>query len=96
FSVNVKYYNSFEEYVSAQIDKREYYSFMLQSSSLLTDASIDSPYSLIFGNEATGLPDYYSTITKPLRIGHSKAIDSLNLQTAVSIALFYATKGDFN
>ena len=47
---------------------------------------------LIFGNEATGLDDKFLNIGESVIIKHSNSIDSLNLQTAVSIALFHFTK----
>ena len=47
---------------------------------------------LIFGNEATGLEDSDLKLGQSVLIKHSKNIDSLNLQTAVSIALFHFTQ----
>ena len=46
---------------------------------------------LIFGNEATGLDKKYLT-ENSIIISHTKDIDSLNLPTAVGIAIYELTK----
>ena len=53
------------------------------------------PYSLIFGPEASGLSDDFLEIGTPLIIKHNKMIDSLNLDNAVSIALYEFTKNEY-
>jgi len=52
-------------------------------------------YSLIFGNEATGLPKDLLRYGRGVRIAHSGDIDSLNLSVAVGIAAnaFYKLPG---
>ncbi|MEE3392955.1 MAG: TrmH family RNA methyltransferase [Lachnospiraceae bacterium] len=50
-------------------------------------------FSLVFGNEATGLPDEYLKLGTPVIIPISRAIDSLNLPIAASIAMYEATRG---
>ena len=96
FNIRFTYFNSFDEYLELNKDiKREYYPFMLKARTNLKDVKINSLYSLIFGNEATGLPDSFLEIGNPLIINHTKNIDSLNLDNAVSIALYEFTKDDF-
>ena len=68
------------------------YPFMLDGSILLQEAEIEAPFSLIMGNEATGLPPEFREIGQPVRIGHTDRIDSLNLPIATSIGLYEATK----
>ena len=46
----------------------------------------DDPVSLVFGNEATGLPDDIIRSGRGVRIAHLGSIDSLNLSVAVGIA----------
>ena len=46
------------------------------------------PYTLIFGNEATGLPADYAEIAKPLIIPQSESVDSLNLTIAAGIGMY--------
>ncbi len=55
-----------------------------------------TPFSLIFGNEATGLPKEFLNIGESVIISHSKNIDSLNLTIAASIAIYESTKNNFN
>ena len=52
----------------------------------------ENPHTLIFGNEASGLPDEYITYGTPILIDHSKNIDSLNLSMSVGIALYEFSK----
>ena len=95
--VNFRYYDSWEEYAETDgAGQRHFYPFMLDGSSLLNETKICKPFSLIMGNEATGLPAMFSGIGQPVRIEHTHAIDSLNLPIATSIGLYEATKGDFS
>ena len=68
---------------------------MLDGSVLLQETEIKSPFSLVMGNEATGLPSEYKDVGTPVRIEHTDAIDSLNLPIATSIGLYEATKSAF-
>lgn len=92
--VNVVLYDSFEEY-NSQFPENNMYPFMLDGSTLLQQTEINGPFSLIFGNEATGLPAEFSKIGQPVRIEHTDNIDSLNLPIAASIALYESTKNRF-
>ena len=64
--------------------------FMTKSALPLEECVKDSPYlfSLVFGNESSGLLDEFSLIGKPIRIPQSPTIDSLNLGVAVGIAAY--------
>ncbi len=94
--VNFRYYDSWEEYAGTDgSGNRHFYPFMLDGSTLLHETTIEKPFSLIMGNEATGLPPEFSKIGCPLRIEHTSNIDSLNLPIATSIGLYEATKGNF-
>ena len=59
---------------------------------------LDRRISLVFGNEATGLPDEFLRYGNSVRIRHSGAIDSLNLSVAAGIAAhkFYNLYGPCN
>ncbi len=87
FSVPFHCYGSFEDY-QKEMGERHYFPFMLKAKVLLSDAKKEKPYSLIFGNEATGLPDSFLAIGTPLLIPQSSKVDSLNLDNAVSIACY--------
>lgn len=96
FSLNIVRFASFDEYRRNDIT-RTLYPFMLKAKSELD--KVDSkmkvgPYTLIFGNEATGLDDSYLKLGTPIIIKHTKRIDSINLPIAVSIALYEFTKDD--
>ena len=87
FDINVEHFDSFEEYIGKYGD-RVVMPFMLSGSPFsktVFDAS--KKYSLVFGNEATGLPESYAKYS-PVRIEQSNKVDSLNLSVAVSVALY--------
>ena len=89
FHLNIQQFSTFEEYAKNNAE-RKYYAFMLDDSAKqLSDLQLnDNNYALIFGNEATGLPNEFSSIAQPIFIPQSKNVDSLNLSVATSIALY--------
>lgn len=87
FDLRFAYFDSFADYVAACGD-RHMYPFMLQATTTLKQVIPQMPCSLIFGNEATGLPRDFLQVGTPLIIRHSHHIDSLNLPIAASIALY--------
>lgn len=90
FFVKKELFTSFEEYHKKY--PRKYFSFMLQSKHYLDELVLnDNNYSLIFGNEARGLDKEFLNIN-PLKIEQPGDVDSLNLPTAVAIALYVAKK----
>lgn len=93
FSLNFAYFSTFDEY-KEKYSSHHFYPFMLQSSKKIYDVSFEEKYSLVFGNEATGLQKEFLTIGQNVIIPHGKAIDSLNLPIAVSIALYEVTKNN--
>jgi len=94
FSINFQYFDTFEEY-KENFSNHALYPFMLNAKSSLECAQFKEPCTLIFGNEATGLPEYFSKEGTSLIISHSNKIDSLNLPVAASIAMYELTKGNF-
>ena len=94
FHTHIEYFESFDEYM-AKYERKHIYPFMLQANEELREKKIFSPYTLVFGNEAKGLPQEFLQIGDPLIIPQSKIIDSLNLDNAVSIALYeFKMKGE--
>ncbi len=89
FSLRVKQYAAFEDY-RAEHPGRALYPFMLDGSATLEDATraVKKPYSLVFGNEGSGLPPEFGAMGQPVRIPHSSEIDSLNLAVAVAIGAY--------
>lgn len=94
YSMNVRYYNDFAAY-RAEFPGHKLYPFMLDGAILLNEAARDRqlPYSLIFGNEATGLPAEFAQMGQSVMIPQSPDIDSLNLSVAASIAAYVFTHG---
>ncbi|MCL2095955.1 MAG: TrmH family RNA methyltransferase [Oscillospiraceae bacterium] len=95
FRVNIKYFKSVYDYLDIYGEGREIYTFTLNADYSLSELEINKKniYSLIFGNESSGL-DYniYKKIGRSIIINHSDKIDSLNLPVAVGVALFWFNK----
>lgn len=89
FRLRHAYFNTFEEYKTAY-PKHELFPFMLQGEKKLTIENCPRAdlFSLIFGNEATGLPESYRQIGTSVMIPQSLDVDSLNLTIAVGIGTF--------
>lgn len=94
FQMNIEPYSSFEEYEKVNSNKK--YPFMLQAKTSLSKVTdIPDTYSLVFGNEATGLSDSYLSKGEAVIIKHTHDIDSLNLSMSVGIAIYHFTKDNF-
>lgn len=89
FSLRIWEYDDFLEYRAA-FPLRTLYPFMLDGARELDAAvkRIVTPYTLIVGNEGSGLPASFQKEGLPVRIPHSEAIDSLNLSVAASIGMY--------
>ncbi|WP_195974828.1 TrmH family RNA methyltransferase [Hydrogeniiclostridium mannosilyticum] len=95
FQVHIQYFQDFGAYYNIyHNEKRSFYPFMLKGATDLSrlERAQDGLFSLIFGNEASGLDDAYLEVGKSVFIRHSDKIDSLNLSMAVGIALFEFTR----
>lgn len=93
FLVKTQHFYSFSDYC-AQQNNREYLPFMLNARLELSDYNFQTSknYSMIFGNEATGLPVEYEKVGTPLKIAQSQSIDSLNITTAIAIAAYSCSR----
>ena len=94
FKLRVRTFDTFDAYRAAYPD-RALYPFMLDGAQPLdaVAAGAKPPFSLIFGNEQTGLPSSFSEIGQSVFIPQSDEIDSLNLAVAVSIGAYAFTRG---
>ena len=92
FSLHFTYFNSFDEYQDFA-SRREIFPFMLDGRVLLNEVTVPEKYSLVFGNEATGLPAEYQQYGTSVLIQQLNTIDSLNLDNAVSIGIYEFTRG---
>ena len=90
-SVRIEVFDDFADY-QKRFSDNNLYPFMLDGSTKLQETTINKPFSLIMGNEATGLDPAFKNIGRPIRIEHSSNIDSLNITIAASIGLYEATK----
>ncbi len=90
-SVRIEVFDAFTDYAD-RFPSNNLYPFMLDGSTKLQETSINKPFSLIMGNEATGLDPSFKDVGRPIRIEHSGNIDSLNITIAASIGLYEATK----
>ena len=107
FHIRAEYFDRFEDYTDRFPENRRY-AFMLTGSRLLPEVAakeqgLTDPggtgtqsLTLVFGNEATGLPDSYAETCTAVRISHSGDIDSLNLPMACGIGLYEFTKSRWN
>lgn len=88
FHLNIVRYDSFDHYLSA-CGERQFYLFRLRNAQPLTDQGqrACTPFSLVFGNEASGLPKELEDFGNGVIIAHSNRIDSLNLAVAAGIGL---------
>jgi len=85
FSLRIESFPSFEEYQRKY--PRPFYPFVLDTSRPLHEVKFLSPCSLVFGNEATGLPQSIHNENN-VRIEQSDEVDSLNLTTSIAIAFY--------
>lgn len=87
FKINFEYYDSLEAY-RKNFSNNTIYPFTLNGRNKLMDTNFETPASLIFGNEGEGLAKFFDVYATSVRIEHNKGIDSLNLASATSIALY--------
>ena len=89
FRVRCAAFASFEAYRAA-FPAHAFYPFMLDGETLpQVLAQEQKPlFSLIFGNEARGLPPEFAAIGKAVRIPQSPLVDSLNLSVAAGVGAY--------
>ncbi len=89
FKMRVRTFDSFDDY-RALYPNRTLYPFMLDGAKTLNEVAAHAvkPYSLVFGNEASGLPKHFATLGQSVFIPQSDEIDSLNLAVAVSVGAY--------
>ena len=93
FKLRVRTYDRFEDYRAEHPD-RPLYPFMLDGARPLDDVAAEAvpPFSLVFGNEQTGLPPEFAAMGQSVLIPQSPEIDSLNLAVAVSVGSYLFTR----
>jgi TrmH family RNA methyltransferase len=89
FRLNFCQYHSFSEY-RQQFSRHEIFTFMLNGEKTLTlkECPKTELFSLVFGNEATGLDASFKEVGTSIFIPQSPDVDSLNLTIAVGIGAY--------
>lgn len=88
FSTHLEVFGTIEDYIE-RFPENKRYAFMLDDrASKLNEIKKEEPYSLIFGNESCGLPPEFAEFCQPVYIEQNRELDSLNLATSASIALY--------
>ncbi len=92
FRLRVRVYDDFAEYREMYPD-RPLYPFMLDASVPLGEIrEIPPVYTLVFGNEGSGLPPEFAAIGRAVRIESNDKVDSLNLGIAAAIGIYRFTR----
>ena len=93
FRINCQYFKSFEEY-EAFYSGHEIFCFMLNAKRQLTVNNCPKPklFSLVFGNEATGLDDSFLQKGTSIIIPQSEEVDSLNITIAAGVGMYLFTQ----
>ena len=90
FSLRLSEFDAFSDYADTQ-KHREYFPFMLDAAGPASEAAASftgEAYSLIFGNEGSGLPKEFAHIGRPVYIEQSREVDSLNLAVAAAVGMY--------
>ena len=89
FQLRLRTFDTFDDY-RALYPGRALYPFMLDGARPLDEVArcAHTPFSLVFGNEQSGLPAVFQTYGQSVFIPQSDKIDSLNLSVAVSIGAY--------
>ncbi|MDO4484574.1 MAG: TrmH family RNA methyltransferase [Clostridia bacterium] len=94
FQLRLHVYDSFDEYEQDHAGHK-LYPFMLDGSRSLPDVLADprpEKWTLVFGNEGSGLPAEFAQKGQPVRIPSNTRIDSLNLSIAAAIGIYEFTR----
>lgn len=95
FKVNFQFFESFDEY-RRRFLKHDIFTFMLNGERTLniSDCPKSRLFTLVFGNEATGLDDSFLNVGTSVKIPQTEDVDSLNLTIAVGIGTYVFTSSD--
>ena len=89
FHLNLQRYQNFDEY-REKYPNFPLFAFILDKNAQKIDEipQKSQKIALIFGNEASGLPEEFAQIATPIFIPQSSDVDSLNLSIAAGIAMY--------
>ena len=95
FRIRMECFENYGDYASRFCGGgRQIFTFMLNGRKQLklSDCPQARLYSLVFGNEATGLPDEYLDYGTSIIIPQTESVDSLNLTIAAGIGMYVFTQ----
>jgi len=89
FHLNFRHFDDIEQY-RAQFPAHRLFPFMSDGGLELRPDNVPAQplFSLVFGNEASGLDERYRQMGASVRIAQSPHIDSLNLSVAVAVGTY--------
>jgi len=91
FSINFSLFANIETYFR-NFPEHHCYLLMTNGINLLQETKFKKPFSIVFGNEAKGLPQSFQKYGSSVRIEQSDETDSLNLAIAVGIVLYQSVR----
>lgn len=89
FQLRFQWFDQFADYWGTFASHR-LYPMMTDGEVSLTEAHFRSPYTLIFGEESSGLGQEYHQFGTSVRIPQEGAVDSLNIALSVGVTLYQA------
>lgn len=94
FQLRVEWFPDFPAYLEKYGAGRSIFPFMLDGGTVLTPESCPKVknYTLVFGNEARGLPPEFQDYGQSLFIDQTDAVDSLNLAVSVAVGTYLFTQ----
>ena len=90
FSLRLSEFDTFSDYSDTQ-KGMAFFPFMLDAARPASEAAAArtaEAFSLIFGNEGSGLPEEFARVGQPVYIEQSREVDSLNLAVAAAIGMY--------
>ena len=91
FKIRHKHFDNMKEYFDTYGENRDIYFFLLnEDAEKLNDLSKNKNknFSLVYGNEGSGLKDDYKEYGKSVFIPQTEDVDSLNLPISVAIGIY--------
>lgn len=93
FRLNIQYFETLLDYHSSCANN--IYLFRTGENSSIRETNFKKPFSLVFGNESSGLHDDIGVDGTTVSIPQDNKIDSLNLSVAAGIAIYESCRDGF-
>ncbi|MBQ9006604.1 MAG: TrmH family RNA methyltransferase [Atopobiaceae bacterium] len=89
--MRVETFSTFDEY-RERFPDNAIYTFMLDGAKSLSEVEKRAPFTLVFGNETTGLPAEFATYGQAVFIEQGNEVDSLNVSVSAAIGVYAFTR----